>query len=196
MRRSGAITAETIEAVLDAVRPGVTTADLDAVAERRDPRRRAPCRRSSATGASPATICASMNDEIVHGIPSHERVLREGDLLSLDFGAIWEGFHSDSAVTVFVGGQAPSEEAARLVKVTEECARCRDRGDPARAAASPTSATRSSRWPSRPGFGIVREYGGHGIGRALHEDPFIQNCGPPGRGPDLRPGLVSRSSRC
>ena len=188
MRRSGAITAETIEAVIDAVRPGVTTDELDAIAERR----------IRDAGAVPSflgyrgftkTICASVNDEIVHGIPSKERVLREGDLLSLDFGAIFEGFHSDSAVSLFVGGQAPSEEAARLVKVTEACldaaiakiqpgGRLSDIGHAIESVAEPA------------GFGIVREYGGHGIGRALHEDPFIQNWGPAGRGPDLRPGLV------
>ena len=188
MRRSGAILADTIEAVVEAVRPGATTGDLDALAERliRD------------AGAVPSflgyrgftkTICASVNDEIVHGIPSGDRVLREGDLLSLDFGAIWEGFHSDSAVSVFVGGQAPSEEAARLVKTTEESldaaiaaiqpgGRLSDIGHAVEAVAAPA------------GFGIVREYGGHGIGRSLHEDPFIQNWGPPGRGPDLRAGLV------
>ncbi|MGZ8596046.1 MAG: type I methionyl aminopeptidase [Actinomycetota bacterium] len=188
MRRSGAITAETIEAVVDAVRPGVTTEELDAIAERR----------IRDAGAVPSflgyrgftkTICASVNDEIVHGIPSNERVLREGDLHSLDFGAIFEGFHSDSAVSLFVGGQAPSEEAARLVKVTEACldaaiakiqpgGRLSDIGHAIESVAEPA------------GFGIVREYGGHGIGRALHEDPFIQNWGPAGRGPDLRPGLV------
>ena len=188
MRRSGEITAEAIEAVVEAVRPGVTTEALDAIAERR----------IRDAGAVPSflgykgftkTICASVNDEIVHGIPSNERALREGDLLSLDFGAIFEGFHSDSAVSLFVGGVAPSEEAARLVKVTEACL------DAAIAAIQPGGrlsdighAIESVAEPA--GFGIVREYGGHGIGRALHEDPFIQNWGPAGRGPDLRPGLV------
>ena len=130
-----------------------------------------------------------MNDEIVHGIPSPTRLLRENDVLSLDFGAIWEGMHSDSAVTVFVGGQAPSEDAARLVKTTEAAleaaieaiqpgGRLSDIGFAIESVAAPA------------GFGIVREYGGHGIGREMHEDPFIQNWGPPGRGPDLRPGLV------
>ncbi|HEY8019185.1 MAG TPA: type I methionyl aminopeptidase [Actinomycetota bacterium] len=188
MRRSGEITAETIEAVIDAVRPGVTTDELDAIAERR----------IRDAGAVPSflgyrgftkTICASVNDEIVHGIPSKERVLREGDLLSLDFGAIFEGFHSDSAVSLFVGGQAPSEEAARLVKVTEACldaaiAKIQPGGRLSDIGHAIESVAGSA------GFGIVREYGGHGIGRALHEDPFIQNWGPAGRGPDLRPGLV------
>ena len=188
MRRSGAILADTIDAVLEAVRPGVTTDELDALAERR----------IRDAGALPSflgyrgftkTICASVNDEIVHGIPSGDHPLREGDLLSLDFGAIWEGFHSDSAVSVFVGGQPPSEDAARLVKTTEESL------DAAIAAIQPGGRLSDighaiESVAGSAGFGIVREYGGHGIGRSLHEDPFIPNWGPAGRGPDLRPGLV------
>ena len=188
MRRSGVILADTIDAVIEAVRPGVTTDELDTLAERR----------IRDAGAVPSflgyrgftkTICASVNDEIVHGIPSDARPLREGDLLSLDFGAIWEGFHSDSAVSVFVGGQPPSEDAARLVKTTEESL------DAAIAAIQPGGRLSDighaiESVAGSAGFGIVREYGGHGIGRSLHEDPFIQNWGPPGRGPDLRAGLV------
>lgn len=188
MRRSGRITADTIDAVLEAVAPGVSTADLDAVAERR----------IRAEGAVPsflgykgftASICASVNDEIVHGIPSRSRVLKEGDLISLDFGSIWEGFHSDAAVTVFVGGAAPSDDAARLVKITEAAL------DAAIEAVQPGGrlsdiGSTIEATADAAGLGIVREYGGHGIGRALHEDPFIQNWGPPGRGPDLKPGLV------
>jgi methionyl aminopeptidase len=188
MRTSGRILAETIDEVLTRVRPGVSTADLDEVAERR----------IRAEGAVPsflgykgftASICASVNEEIVHGIPSRTRLLREGDVLSLDFGAIWEGFHSDSAVTVFVGGAAPSDGAARLVKTTEAAL------DAAIDAIRPGGRLSDIGWAiestaAPAGFGIVREYGGHGIGRAMHEDPFIQNWGPPGRGPDLRPGLV------
>ena len=188
MRKSGRILAGTIDEVLTRVRPGVSTADLDELAEQR----------IRAEGAVPsflgykgftASICASVNDEIVHGIPSRTRILREGDVLSLDFGAIWEGFHSDSAVTVFVGGAAPSDEAARLVKTTEAAL------DAAIDAIHPGGRLSDIGWAiestaAPAGFGIVREYGGHGIGRAMHEDPFIQNWGPPGRGPDLRPGLV------
>jgi methionyl aminopeptidase len=188
MRRSGVILADTIDAVIEAVRPGVTTDELDTLAERR----------IRDAGAVPSflgyrgftkTICASVNDEIVHGIPSDARPLREGDLLSLDFGAIWEGFHSDSAVSVFVGGQPPSEDAARLVKTTEESL------DAAIAAIQPGGRLSDighaiESVAGSAGFGIVREYGGHGIGRSLHEDPFIPNWGPAGRGPDLRPGLV------
>ena len=194
MRRAGRIVAGTIDRVLAAVHPNVTTAELDDVAETYIREQGAtPSFKGYGAGSGrvpfPASICTSINQEIVHGIPSNERALREGDLLSLDFGAIFEGFHSDSAVSLFVGGVAPSEEAARLVKVTEACL------DAAIAAIRPGGrlsdighAIESVAEPA--GFGIVREYGGHGIGRALHEDPFIQNWGPAGRGPDLRPGLV------
>jgi methionyl aminopeptidase len=157
MRRAGAITAATIDRVLEAVAVGATTLDLDRVAEEF----------IRAQGATPsflgykgftASICASINEEIVHGIPAADRVLADGDLLSLDFGAIWEGFHSDAAVTVFVGAP-PSDDAKRQAAIAQ-------------------------------GLGVIRVYGGHGIGRALHEDPFIQNWGAAGRGPELKPGLV------
>jgi methionyl aminopeptidase len=189
MRRAGRIVADTISAVLEAVRPGATTADLDAVAESFIHEQGATPSFKGYRGTYPATICASIDDEIVHGIPSPDRTLQEGHLLSLDFGAIWEGFHADSAVTVFVGGVPPSEDAAKLVKTTEEAllagigavrpgGRLSDIGHAIESVAEPA------------GLGIVREYGGHGIGRALHEDPFIQNFGRSGRGPALRPGLV------
>jgi methionyl aminopeptidase len=187
MRRSGRILADTIDRVLDAVAPGMTTLDLDRLA----------AEHIRAAGAIPsflgykgftASICASINNEIVHGIPSRDRVIREGDVLSLDFGAIWEGFHSDSAVTVFVGAP-PSDDAKRLVEATEEAldagisvlrpgGRLSDIGHAIEQVAA------------RHRVGVVREYGGHGIGRAMHEDPFIQNWGPPGRGPEMKPGLT------
>ena len=189
MRRAGRIVAGTIDRVLETVRPGATTLDLDRVAE-------AHIRKEGATpsfkgyrGTFPGSICASVNDEIVHGIPSKQRVLAPCDVLSLDFGAIWEGFHADSAVTVFVGGAAPSTEAAALVEATQEALRA--------AIATIAPGGRLSdighaieTVADAAGLGLVREYGGHGIGRAMHEDPFIQNWGAPGRGPELRPGLV------
>lgn len=188
MRRAGRIVADTITAVLAHLVPGRTTEDLDRVAE-------AYIREQGATPSFlgyrgfTKTICASLNDEIVHGIPTADRKIVEGDLVSLDFGAIWEGFHADSAVTVFAGGVAPDPESERLVRTTERAlmeaistikpgGRLSDIGDAV------------ERTASEEGLGIVREYGGHGIGRALHEDPFIPNFGKPGRGPDLRPGLV------
>ncbi len=188
MRKAGRITADALDKVIEAVAVGKTTADLDAVAE--DYLVSAGAKPSfKGYRGFPATICISINDEIVHGIPSAKRVLKEGDLVSLDFGAVWEGFHADSAVTVFVGGRAPNADAERLVRTTEAAldaaiqvifpgGRLSDIGHAIEGVAEPA------------GLGIVREYGGHGVGRKLHEDPFIQNFGPPGRGPDLRPGLV------
>ncbi len=188
MRRAGRIVARTIDAVLAAVEPGKTTADLDAVSAASIAEQGGVPSFKGYRGF-PATICVSINQEIVHGIPSPSRVLKEGDLLSLDFGAIWEGFHADSAVTVFVGGHAPGPDAERLVRTTEAAlsaaiaviepgGKLSDIGHAIESVAEPE------------GLGIVREYGGHGVGRKLHEDPFIQNFGPPGRGPEMRPGLV------
>jgi methionyl aminopeptidase len=189
MRRAGRIVAGTIDAVLAAVAPGKTTLDLDRVAEAYIREQGAtPSFLGYGTPPFPASICTSLNDEIVHGIPSPRRVLKEGDLVSLDFGAIWEGFHGDSAVTVFVG-EPPSEEAAELVRVTEAAleagiAQIRPGGRLS------DISNAVERVASSAGFGVVREYVGHGIGRHMHEDPQIPNYGPPGRGPELRPGLV------
>jgi methionyl aminopeptidase len=187
MRTSGRITAGTIERVVAAVRPGVSTADLDAVAEGyiRD---RGAVPSFQGYRGFPGSICTSLNNEIVHGIPSKRRVLKEGDLLSLDFGAIWEGFHSDSAVTVFVG-EPPSSEAEKLVRVTEEAleagiAQIRPGGR----ITDISHAIQQS--AEGAGFSVVREYVGHGVGRALHEDPQVPNYGAPGHGPEMRPGLV------
>ena len=187
MRRAGAITAATIDLVLEAVAAGVSTLDLDRTAERY----------IRGEGAIPSflgykgftgSICASINDEIVHGIPTADRVLRDGDLVSLDFGAIWEGFHSDAAVTVFVGSP-PSDDAKRLTETTEAAL------DAAIAVIRPGGRLSDighaiEQIALAHGLGVIREYGGHGIGRALHEDPFIQNWGAAGRGPELKPGLV------
>lgn len=189
MRQAGRIVAGTIDAVLAAVRPGVTTADLDRVAEDFIRDRGAVSNFKGYRGTYPATICASIDDEIVHGIPSASRKLVEGQVLSLDFGAIWEGFHGDSAVTVFVGGAAPSDEAATLVRTTQEALYAGiEAAQPGGRLSDIGHAIESVAHPA--GLGIIREYGGHGIGRSMHEDPFISNFGKPGRGPDLRPGLV------
>ena len=189
MRRAGRIVAGTIEVVLAAVEPGRSTLDLDRVAERFIREQGAIPSFKGYRGTYPASICTSIDEEIVHGIPSGTRKLREGMVLSLDFGAIWEGFHGDAAVTVFVGGQPPTEEAATLTKETEHAlyaaidairvgGRLSDIGHAIESVADAAE------------LGVIREYGGHGIGRSLHEEPFIQNWGPPGRGPELRPGLT------
>ncbi len=186
MRRAGRVTAETVERLMEAVRPGMTTADLDALAE--ESIRSEGCTPSfKGYRGFPASICTSVNDQVVHGIPS-PRVLREGDLISLDVGAVWDGYHGDSAVTVFVGSP-PSDVAEKLVRVTEDSldaaisqikmgARLSDLGHAVQQVVEGA------------GFSVVREYVGHGIGRALHEDPQIPNYGDPGRGPVMNRGLV------
>lgn len=186
MRRAGRIVATTIDAVLEAVKPGVTTKHLDEIAER-------VIRAEGATPSFlgyrgfPASLCASVNEQIVHGIPG-PRVIEEGDILSLDFGAIWEGFHGDSAVSVFVGSP-PSPEAEKLVKTTEDAmyagiAQIRAGGHLQDIGHAVQTVAEGS------GFGVVREYVGHGIGRNLHEDPQVPNYGQSGRGPKMKEGLV------
>jgi methionyl aminopeptidase len=187
MRVAGSIVAETIDTVLAAVGPGVSTADLDAVAEAFIRERKATPSFKGYRGF-PASICASLNEEVVHGIPSPKRILKEGDVLSLDFGAIWDGYHADSAVTVFVG-EPPSAEAEKLVRVTEEALEAGiSQIRPGRRLSDISHAVQQV--VEGAGFSVVREYVGHGVGRSLHEDPQIPNYGLPGRGPELRPGLV------
>jgi methionyl aminopeptidase len=187
MRVAGSIVAETIDTVLAAVRPGVSTADLDAVAEAFIRERKATPSFKGYRGF-PASICASLNEEVVHGIPSPKRILKEGDVLSLDFGAIWDGYHADSAVTVFVA-EPPSAEAEKLVRVTEEALEAGiSQTRPGGRLSDISHAVQQV--VEGAGFSVVREYVGHGIGRSLHEDPQIPNYGLPGRGPELRPGLV------
>jgi methionyl aminopeptidase len=187
MRRAGRIVAGAIERLMEAVRPGLTTADLDELAER-DIRGQGAELSFKGYRGFPATICTSLNSEVVHGIPSRTRELRPGDLLKLDVGCIWEGYHADSAVTVFVGGP-PSDEAVQLVKVTEESldagiAQLRPGGRLSDVGHAVQKVAEGA------GFSCVREYAGHGVGRALHEDPQVPNYGDPGRGPLIRPGLV------
>jgi methionyl aminopeptidase len=187
MRKSGRILAGTIDRVVAAVRPGIATADLDAVAEAYIDEQGAIPSFKGYKGF-PASICVSINEEVVHGIPSPKRVLSEGDILSLDFGAIWEGFHSDSALTMFVG-DPPSAEAEKLVRVTEEALEAGISQIAPGARLSDVGAA-VQQVAEGAGFSVVREYVGHGIGRNMHEDPQIPNYGEPGRGPLIKPGLV------
>lgn len=186
MRRAGRVVAKTIDRVLATVRPGVSTWELDRVADR-------TIREAGATPSFkgyrgfPASICVSLNDQVVHGIPGG-RILGEGDLVSLDFGAIWEGYHADSAVTVFVG-EPPSSEAEKLVRVTEEALEAGiSQARPGGRLSDISHAVEQV--VVGAGFSVVREYVGHGIGQSLHEDPPVPNFGPPGRGPEIKPGLV------
>src|SRR5918997_392783 len=188
MRGAGLVVAGAIAAVRAAVRPGVTTGELDAIAE--DHIRSA--------GAVPSflgyhgftgSICASINDEIVHGIPDRGRALAEGDNISIDCGAILHGWHGDSAVTVTVG--PPSAEDAALIDVTE---RSMWAGlAKALAGGRVTHISHAGEQTVTPGqhpYGIVDYYGGHGIGPEMHQDPHVLNYGRPGRGPQPRPGLA------
>jgi methionyl aminopeptidase len=186
MRKAGHIVARTIERLEVAVAPGMTTAHLDALAER-------IIREAGAVPSFkgyrgfPGTICTSLNEQVVHGIPG-KRTIKEGDILKLDVGAVWEGYHADSAISVFVG-EPPSDIAEKLVRVTEESlesgiAMLQPGGRLSDVGHAVQQVVEGA------GFSCVREYAGHGVGRALHEDPQIPNYGEPGRGPVIRPGLV------
>jgi methionyl aminopeptidase len=186
MRRAGRAVAVTIDRLLEAIRPGMTTADLDQVAEQ-SIRSEGALPSFKGYRGFPGSICTSVNEQVVHGIPGSTR-LKEQDVLSLDVGAIWEGYHGDSAVTVFVGSP-PSDVTEKLVRVAEESleagiSQLRAGGRLSDVGHAVQQVVEGA------GFSCVREYAGHGIGRALHEDPQIPNYGPPGRGPVIRPGLV------
>ena len=187
MRRAGRVVAEMHEKTRAAIRPGVTTGRLDEIAREVLAARGA---RSNFLGYGyppfPAVICASPNDMIVHGIPG-DRVLEEGDIISIDCGAIIEGWHGDAAYTAPVGQVSP--EIEKLLRVTEESLhagiaqmvdgnRISDIGHAVQTVAEGA------------GFSVVREYVGHAIGTAMHEEPQVPNYGPPGKGPKLRPGMV------
>jgi methionyl aminopeptidase len=188
MRTAGRIVAKTIQELMRDVRPGMTTEDLDRQAE-------AVIRAEGAVPSFkgyrgfPATICTSLNDEVVHGIPSPQREIVPGDVLKLDVGCIWDGYHADSAVSVFVGGMPPTPEAEKLVRVTEESLQAGIQAlEPGGRLSDVGAAVQQV--AEGAGFSCVREYAGHGVGRALHEDPQIPNYGDPGRGPLIKPGLV------
>jgi methionyl aminopeptidase len=186
MRRAGRVVAEMHEACIRAAKPGATTLDVDLVAREVIDRRGA---RSNFLGyhGFPAVVCASPNDVIVHGIPSEHVVIEDGDILSIDCGAIIEGWHADAAVTVPVGGV--DDESKRLIQVTrasleaaiEQVMAGNQLGDVGAAVEGKAEAA---------GFSVVREYVGHGIGTAMHEDPQVPNYGPPGRGMRIKEGHV------
>lgn len=186
MDRANALVRETLRLVAEAAQPGVCTAELDELAERHIVKNGGRPAFKGYRGY-PATLCTSVNDVIVHGIPSRKRPLREGDLLSIDCGAVVDGYYGDAAITVPIGTVAA--EAARLVAVTRECLeKAVSRARPSGRLSDIGDAIQ--RHAEAAGFSVVREFVGHGIGRALHEDPQVHNFGPAGRGPELRPGLV------
>ena len=184
--RANALVLRVLDAVERMISPGVTTWDLDRVSEELTVKGGA---RPAFKGyhGFPGSLCTSINDEVVHGIPSKKRVLQEGDIISLDFGVLLDGYYGDSARTLPVGRVAP--EADRLVRVTREAL---DRGIEAARPGSRLSdighAIQSH--AEAAGFSVVREFVGHGIGSSLHEDPQVPNYGTPGTGPMLEEGLV------
>ena len=186
MRAAGLVVGETLELLRRAVEPGVTTRDLDAVSAEHIERCGALPSFKGYHGF-PATICTSVNDEVVHGIPG-DRALREGDVVSIDCGAIVDGWHGDAAITVPVG--AVPDEVAELLRVCEEslwrglaAARLGGR-------VTDISAAVERHVRSQGRYGLVEEYVGHGIGSAMHQPPNVPNFGRPGRGPRLVRGLA------
>ena len=186
MRRSGEALRGVLDALREAVRPGVTTLDLEKLAE-------AKIAAAGAVAAFkgyhdyPCVLCTSINNEVVHGIPSAKRVLREGDVVSIDCGLIIDGYYADSAVTVPVG--KVSEEAARLLATTEQSLGAAIEAVRPGATLGDVGAA-VQKVAEAAGFSIVREFVGHGIGRQMHEEPQIPNYGVPGQGIRLREGMV------
>ena len=185
MRAAGRVVAEMHDEIRAAVRPGVTTADLDTVGREVLARRGATSNFLGYHGY-PAVICASPNDVIVHGIPG-PTVLEEGDILSIDCGAIVEGWHGDAAFTMAVG--EVSAEATRLIEVTRQAmeAGIAAMREHARLGDVGSAVQRTA---EDAGFSVVREYVGHGIGRAMHEKPEVPNLGVPGKGAKLKAGMT------
>ncbi|WP_344427582.1 type I methionyl aminopeptidase [Pseudonocardia ailaonensis] len=192
MRAAGALVAATLAAVRELAKPGVSTAELDALAEQ-------TIRDAGAVPSFkgyhgfPASICASVNDQIVHGIPSAGQVLADGDLISVDCGAILEGWHGDSAVTLAIGEVSDGDLA-----LSAACEKAMWAGIEAAAPGARLTdishaiqkACEAAAIADRADYGIVAEYGGHGIGTSMHMDPFLPNHGEPGKGPRLVPGMA------
>jgi len=186
MRRAGGIVARILNGVKDLIKPGVTTSELDRYAE-------SACKQMGVVPAFkgykgfPASFCISINDEVVHGIPSQKRTLKEGDIVGIDFGVIDDGWYGDAARTYPVGRISP--EAQKLLDVTRESLNC------GIAQCIPGNRLMDigyaiQNYVESIGFSVVREFVGHGIGRALHEEPQIPNWGVQGKGVTLKKGMV------
>jgi methionyl aminopeptidase len=185
IREAGSIVAQVLEILKGEIRPGLVTRELDAIV-RREFEKRGVSPTFLGYYGYPATVCVSVNDEVVHGIPG-DRVLREGDIVSMDLGATHRGFVADAAITVGVGRISPKAE--RLLRVAEEALW---KGIAAARSGAPLGAISFAiqRHAESEGFSVVREYVGHGVGRQMHEEPQVPNYGPPDRGPILRKGMV------
>lgn len=186
MQKAGSIVAAVLEELRGMVRPGISTLSLDERAEKL----------ISVAGAKPAfkgyrgyprTLCTSINNQVIHGIPSKSVILKSGDILSIDVGAVVEGYYGDAAITVPVGNITP--EAERLVRVTEAALMLGiEQAVPGNRLFDISAAVQ--RHVEANGYSVVREFVGHGIGRSLHEDPQVPNFGDRGKGPRLQAGMV------
>jgi methionyl aminopeptidase len=185
MRDAGRIVAEVLQTLVERLRPGLVERELDEIVRKEfDKRKVIPV--FLGYQGYPATVCVSINDEIVHGIPG-EREIADGDVVSIDLGCVYKGFVADSAVTAGVGSVSP--EAGRLIEVTREAL---DRGIGAARAGARLGQIGAAiqTYVEGEGFSVVREYVGHGVGRQMHEDPQVPNYGDPETGPVLKEGMV------
>jgi methionyl aminopeptidase len=186
MHRAGLVVWDVLNSLRGMVAPGVSTLDLEKFAERRTTEHRARAAFKGYKGY-PCVLCTSVNQEVVHGIPSGARKLREGDIVSIDYGVELDGYFADAAVTVPVGVIPPEKE--KLLRVTRESLdRAIDKMRPGNRLGDISHAVQS--WAEENGFSVVREFVGHGIGTKMHEDLQLPNFGPPGKGPRLQAGMT------
>jgi methionyl aminopeptidase len=186
MHRAGLLVWGALEKMRAMVRPGISTKDLDEFAESYTVENGAHPAFKGYRGY-PGSVCTSINQEVVHGIPSASRRLREGDILSMDFGVELDGYFADAALTVPVGKIAPERE--KLLRVTRESLEhAIDKVRPGNRLGDVSSAVQA--WVEKNGFSVVREFVGHGIGTRMHEDPQLPNYGTPGQGARLQEGMV------
>ena len=186
MKQAGEVVRKTKEIIKEAIDSGVSTYDLDRIAEN-EIRKQGAVPSFKGLYGFPATICTSINHEIVHGIPSVKRVLKEGDIISVDVGAVVGGFHADSAFTVSIGDV--DESVYKLIVDTSESLKCGiEKAVPEGRIGDISAAVQ--KYAEARGYGVVRQYVGHGIGRALHEDPQVPNYGEQGKGLKLREGMT------
>jgi methionyl aminopeptidase len=186
MHRAGLLVWEVLEKMRAMVRPGISTKDLDEFAEKYVTEHDAKPAFKGYRGY-PGSVCTSINEEVVHGIPSASRKVREGDILSMDFGVVMDGYYGDAALTVPVGNIAPERE--KLLRVTRESLeRAIEKVRAGNRLGDVSSAVQQ--WVEKNGFSVVREFVGHGIGTKMHEDPQLPNYGSPGQGQRLQEGMV------
>ena len=186
MRRAGKIVREVLELVRTRVKPGVTTLDLEKAAEARLKELNVKAAFKGYHGY-PCVLCTSVNSEVVHGIPSPKRVLKQGDIVSVDFGVVVDGYYGDSAITVPVG--EIDDNAARLLRVTEQSLQAAIAVVKPGATLGDVGAAVQGVVEGE-GFSVVRDFVGHGIGSQMHEDPQVPNYGQKGQGMKLKPGMV------